>query len=116
MSFFSFLVRLSKHWTKYMKDTNVASGAGAAWVDKCVAAAPADPATAAAEVTAYKARFAAHEKHLVKLDATASAVAAASRSLNKAVKKCASVATVYANDDAGLGGEAATQVRKLNAC
>jgi hypothetical protein len=37
-------------------------------------------------------------------------VASASRALNKAVKKCGAVATVYANDEAGLGGDAAAKV------
>jgi hypothetical protein len=93
-----------------MKETDVASGAGAAWVEKCVGIAPQDPTAADATVAAYKARFAAHEKHLVKLDTAASAVASASRALNKAVKKCGAVATVYANDEAGLGGDAAAKV------
>lgn len=93
-----------------MKDTDVASGAGAAWVEKCVKMAPKDPAAADATVAAYRVEFVAHEKHLAKLDAAASAVASASRALNKAVKKCGAVATVYANDEAGLGGDAAAKV------
>ena len=39
-----------------------------------------------------------HEKHLARLDASAMAVAKASRQLNQAVKKCGVVAGAYAAD------------------
>ena len=75
-------------------------------------------------IASARARFAAHEKHLVKLAASAAEVAAASRALNNAVRqwirwpcitrwalsgavrrqvrRCAGAAAAYAADEAGL--------------
>jgi hypothetical protein len=84
-------------WGRYMTDT-IPDG-GYSWLSSAVEALPSDQAFIDQTILEHKKQLQLHEKQLTKLSASVKTMAAASVTMNKAVVKCAEIATNYANAD-----------------